>query len=161
MKQWIGIFLLLTLPSAALAQTYVGVGAGSVSGDGWSGNAPEVFIGHSLTSGWQVEFGFYDLGSRSSSRQEEATGLLAMELGYSLANEIGYLNFAGGVYAYHSEYHTGDAFYGEVGTAPVLSVSSGYFVSNNLTVRIKYGKYFLENDFGSPSRVSAAVAYSF
>lgn len=162
MKKILGFLAMIALSSTAVSESYIGLGGSVTRGSGWSGESPEIIFGHSFRSGFALEAGVYDIGSRDSPRDEEAKGI-SIEAGYSFnfINEKSYLNFSSGLYLYNSKYRTGDAFYEEYDLAPMLSMSYRYKFKRRFSIRLKYSKYFLENNFGSPNRLSATLMYSF
>ena len=162
MKKVLGFLVFLTLSSAAASESYVGLGGSITNGSDWSGESPEIVFGHSFSSGFSLESGAYDIGSRDSWRGEEAKGV-SIEAGYSFSflDKKNHLTFGGGFYLYRSKYRTGDAFYEDYDLAPMLSMSYRYKLGTNLSARLKYAEYFLANNFGSPNRLSATLMYSF
>lgn len=162
MRKIPGFLTILAFSSAAASESYVGLGGSITSGSGWSGESPEIIFGRSFRSGFTLESGFYEIGSRDSFRDEESKGV-SIEAGYSykFLNEKSHLNLGGGLYLYNSQYRTGDASYEDYDLAPMLSVSYRYKLRESLSARLKYSKYILDNNFGSPNRLSATLIYSF
>lgn len=159
-KKHYGFIALALLASQSYAEVYVGLGVGSTSGSGWTGESIAFSLGNKFDSGFLLELGLTDLGDREEWPNESVNGV-SLEAAYSVDVDKLNFNFGGGLYFYDEEAVTGDASYKDSQSVPVATVAGEYKLTDRVAIRAELRKFYLNNSLGSPNRLSASLIYNF